>query len=145
MIKMTVEVHGFQRNGRVRITAIFVDISSFYNFCHLYNSQSMSIFPELTIFFSQALASIRATPLGFTSSYLASLLFPSPCLYSKSPLSSCFYSVFKLVHAFIFCCTLVYFSRPFIFKLSSGSCLILIDLITPSRILKISSLLLLVY
>jgi hypothetical protein len=59
-------------------------------------------------------------------------------------LSSCFYSVLKLVRAFLFCCTLVYFSSPFIFKLSSGSYLILIDLVTPSVILKISSLLLLV-
>jgi hypothetical protein len=39
----------------------------------------------------------------------------------------------------------VYFSRPFNFKLSSGSYLILIDVVTPSMILKISSLLLLVY
>jgi hypothetical protein len=46
--------------------------SHFLQFYHLYNSQSISILPELTIFFPHALASIHATPLKLTSSYLAS-------------------------------------------------------------------------
>lgn len=115
----------------------------FLQFYDLYNSQNISILPELTSFL-HALASIHATPLRLTSSYLASWLFRFPFLYSSSPLSSCFYSVLKLVHAFLFCYVLLYFSRPFVFKLSSGSYLILINLVTP-MLLKVSSLLLLVY
>jgi hypothetical protein len=80
-----------------------------------------------------------------TSSYLSSWLFPFPFLYSSSPLSSCFCSVLKLVHVFLFCYILVYLSGPFVFKLSSSSYIILINLVSPSVVLKISSLLLLVY
>jgi hypothetical protein len=89
----------------------------FLQFYHLYNSQSISVLPELSSFFPCSCFHSCNTSQTYIFIFSFLTVFPFPFLYSNSPFSSCFYSVLKLVHAFLFSYILVYLSRPFVLKL----------------------------